>query len=257
MSERIVFSRDGAVLTLTINRPQARNAFTLEMYRDLKAAFEAADADPAARVLIITGAGHEAFAAGTDIAEFRAFDGADDAIAYEDFMDEVLGTIERCRLPTIAAIAGACTGGGAAIAARCDMRIAADNLRFGFPIARTLGNCLSQANLAQLASLIGPQRVKDIILTARLIEAPEALAIGLVGEVVRPEALMERAVSLAGKIARHAPLTLRATKEGLRRARLGETGSDHDLIGLCYGSADFREGMEAFLSKRPARWLGR
>jgi len=256
MSDHILFGTDGPIARLTINRAQARNALTLAMYRDIKARCEAVNEDKTLRALIITGAGTEAFAAGTDISEFRSFSSADDAIAYEDFMDEVLSAIERCRVPTIAAIAGACTGGGAAIAARCDMRIAGDNLRFGFPIARTLGNCLSQANLAQLAGLVGPQRVIDIIFTARLIEAPEALAIGLVSEVVSVQRLQAHANELARRIAEHAPLTLQATKEALRRARMGETRGDDDLISLCYGSADFREGIESFLSKRKARWTG-
>lgn len=257
MSGHILFSVDGTVATITINRPQARNAFTLDMYRELKAAIGQAEADLNLRALILTGAGGEAFAAGTDIGEFRSFASPDDAVAYEDFIDEVLGAIERCRLPTIAVIAGACTGGGAAIAARCDMRIAGDNLRFGFPIARTLGNCLSAENLGQLATLVGPQRVIDMIYTARLIEAGEALSIGLVSEVVAKADLAKRGMALAERIAGHAPLTLFATKEGLRRVRIGKAVADRDLVRLCYGSSDFREGMDAFLAKRAARWQGR
>lgn len=257
MSGHILFSVEGAVATLTINRPQARNAFTLDMYRELKQRIDMASADHQLRALILTGAGNEAFAAGTDIGEFRSFASPDDAVAYEDFIDEVLGSIERCRLPTIAVIAGACTGGGAAIAARCDMRIAGDNLRFGFPIARTLGNCLSAENLGQLANLVGPQRVIDMIFTARLIEAPEALSIGLVSEVLAKEDLARRGKALATRIAQHAPLTLYATKEGLRRVRVGKGISERDLVRLCYGSSDFREGMDAFLTKRAAHWQGR
>lgn len=257
MSQTLLFDIEGSIATITINRPQARNALTLPMYAALKKACDAASANAALRVLIITGAGQDAFAAGTDINEFRAFTGTESALAYENFMEEVLSAVERCRLPTIAAISGACTGGGAAIAARCDLRIAADTLRFGFPIARTLGNCLSQANLAQLASLIGPARVKDMIFTARLIAADEALAIGLVTEVVGKSEALNRARECAVELSDRAPLTLFATKEGLRRERLGERGHDQDLISLCYGSDDFREGMDAFLNKRSAAWSGR
>ena len=179
-------------------------------------------------------------------------------------MDRVLGALERLRVPTIAAIAGACTGGGAAIAAACDLRIATRDARFGFPIARTLGNCLSQGNLKRLSGLIGPARVKDIIFTARLVGAEEALAIGLIGEVVedRP-ALTARVDALAQLLAGHAPLTIQATKEGLRRLAEEEPtaeGAPHpgdDLILLCYMSQDFREGMEAFLGKRTPAWSGR
>ena len=163
-------------------------------------------------------------------------------------------------MPTIAAMAGACTGGGAGMAACCDRRIAAGTLRFGFPIARTLGNCLSVANYARLAALIGPARVKDMVFAARLIGAEEARAIGLVSEILPDAAaLAQRAEELARLVAAHAPLTLRATKEALRRIRDRSAlpgDADHDLLLMCYMSADFREGMEAFLGKRPPAWRG-
>jgi enoyl-CoA hydratase/carnithine racemase len=236
-----------------LNRPQARNALTFPMYERLA---EIA-ADPGAvRALVITGAGDKAFAAGTDINQFRAFNGAEDAMAYEGRIDRVLGTIERCPVPTIAAIAGACTGGGAAIAAACDLRIAAANARFGFPIARTLGNCLSMSNLARLSALVGTARVIEMIFTARLFTADEALGVGLVTEVLADApALLARASALAKLVAGHAPLTMRATREALRRLR-DNLPPDEDLIGLCYTSADFREGMDAFLTKRAPVWRG-
>jgi enoyl-CoA hydratase/carnithine racemase len=174
-------------------------------------------------------------------------------------MDGVFDRIERCPVPTIAAIAGACTGGGAAIAACCDLRITDARLKFGFPIARTLGNCLSVASLARLVSIVGQARVREMIFTARLIEAEEAKALGLVSEVL-PDAgaVMARAGELAHLLATHAPLTLRATKEGLRRLReQGPGAEDQDLIEMTYMSADFREGMEAFLAKRTPEWKGR
>ena len=173
----------------------------------------------------------------------------------------MLGAIERCTKPTIAAIAGACTGGGAAIAGVCDIRISSANLRYGFPIGRTLGNCLSMSNYARLHSLIGPALAKEIIFTSRLIEAEEAKRVGLVSEVL-PDvaALAARATELATLVAGQAPLTLRATKEAFRRLKeksLGTDDMDRDLILMCYMSADFREGMEAFLNKRPPVWTGK
>ncbi|MCJ2071694.1 enoyl-CoA hydratase/isomerase family protein [Methylobacterium sp. J-030] len=264
-TDELLFSIDeGGIARIVLNRPQARNALTFAMYQGLITCCEAIAGNPAAKALIITGAGEKAFAAGTDIAQFREFETAEDALGYERFMDRVLGTLERLRVPTIAAIAGACTGGGAAIAAACDLRIAARDSRFGFPIARTLGNCLSQGNLKRLSGLIGPARVKDIIFTARLVGAEEALAIGLIGEMVEDRtALTERVDTLAQLLAGHAPLTMQATKEGLRRLAeedAPEEGAAHpgdDLILLCYMSQDFREGMEAFLGKRPPNWSGR
>lgn len=249
--------RDG-IARVTFNRPQARNALTFAMYERLAAVCVEVDADRSIKAMLLTGAGDRAFAAGTDISQFRAFSTPEDALEYEARIDRVLGAVERCRVPTIAAIAGAATGGGAGIAAACDLRIAAANARFGFPVARTLGNCLSMNNYARLSALIGPARVKDLVFTARLIEAPEALAIGLISEVLGdPEALAECATALAMLVASHAPLTLQATKEALRRLRdnVGRT-EDKDLILMCYMSADFREGMDAFLTKRTPVWRG-
>ena len=249
--------RDG-IARVTFNRPQARNALTFAMYERLAAVCAEVDADRSIKAMLLTGAGDRAFAAGTDISQFRAFSTPEDALEYEARIDRVLGAVERCRVPTVAAIAGAATGGGAGIAAACDLRIAAANARFGFPVARTLGNCLSMNNYARLSALIGPARVKDLVFTARLIEAPEALAIGLVSEVLGdPEALAERATALAMLVASHAPLTLQATKEALRRLRDNAGGAgDKDLILMCYMSADFREGMDAFLTKRTPVWRG-
>jgi len=210
-------------------------------------------------VLVLTGAGDKAFAAGTDISEFKAMRTPEDALEYEARMDRVLGALERLQVPTIAAIAGACTGGGFGIAACCDLRIGAANARFGVPIGRTLGNCLSMSNYARLAALLGPARVKEIIFTARLIDAQEAHALGLLSEVL-PDyaALQTRADELARAVASHAPLTLRVTKEALRRIKEKMTPEeDRDLILLCYMSRDFREGMDAFLNKRAPNWTGK
>lgn len=256
-AQDLLFEVDGSVARITINRPEARNAFTFEMYERLAECCQAAGSDDSIKVLVVTGAGEKAFSAGTDISLFKNFKTAEDAIGYESFMEGVLGALERCRVPTIAAIAGACTGGGGAIAACCDLRIGTADTKFGFPIARTLGNCLSVRNLARLSSLIGPARVKDMIFTARLIEATEALQIGLLTEIVAGRAeLDQRAAKLAGTIAGFAPLTLRATKEGLRRLQANEV-PDGDLISMCYTSEDFREGMDAFLEKRSPKWQGR
>ncbi len=255
MTDELLFEAADGIARITFNRPEQRNALTWAMYDGLVEAIRRVDADSGMRALILTGAGGKAFAAGTDIAQFRAFDGPADAIGYEERIDAVLNVLEACRVPTIAAIQGACIGGGAAIAACCDLRIAGAGVRFGFPIARTLGNCLSMANLARLSALIGAARVKELIFTARLIEAEEALRIGLVGEVVAAEALAVRADELARTIAGHAPLTLRSTKMALHKLQ-GRVAEDEALILMCYQSADFREGMEAFLAKRAPQFQG-
>ena len=184
---------------------------------------------------------------------------AEDALEFEERIDRVLGALEKVRVPTIAAIAGACTGGGAGIAACCDMRIGTATTRIGFPIARTLGNCLSMSNISRLVSLVGPAKTKDLIFTARLIEAPEALALGLLNEVVPDVAtLTRRADETARLVAGNAPITLEVTKEAVRRIRRTLTRDEgEDLILRAYLSADFREGMDAFLNKRSPQWQGK
>jgi enoyl-CoA hydratase/carnithine racemase len=240
----------------SFERPEARNALTYAMYEGVRDVCRDVPTDGSVRALVVTGSGGS-FAAGTDMALFRSFETAEDAWAYEARMEAVFEAIERCPVPTIAAVDGACTGGGATIAAACDLRLATRRLKFGVPVARTLGNCLSTANLARLARVLGPVRTRDILLTARLIEAEEARAIGLVQEVVDDaHALADGARDLARRLASHAPLTVRATKEGLRRLEAAAAVDDRDLIALCYTSADFKEGIDAFLAKRKPVWRG-
>jgi enoyl-CoA hydratase/carnithine racemase len=258
MSEQIIHRAEAGVAITTLNRPEARNALSFAMYDRLQALAAEINADPAIRAWIIEGA-PEAFAAGTDIAQFTSFRTARDAHAYEARIDAVLVGVERCGKPTIAAIAGACTGGGFALAAVCDLRLAAADARLGMPIARTLGNTLSMANHARLAALLGPARTLDLVLTARLMEAEEARAIGLVSEVLADHAALSvRARALAQTLCGHAPLTMRATKEAMRRLR--EAARDvpgDDLVAMCFTSEDFAEGVASFLSRRRPGWKGR
>lgn len=247
-----------STLWLTFNRPASRNALTFGMYEALADVCANVPTDGSVRAIVISGAGGKAFAAGTDMTQFRAFQTAQDALDYEAQIEAVLDAVERCKLPTIAAIHGACTGGGASIAAVCDLRIASAGLKFGFPIARTLGNCLAAGNLARLTALIGAGRVREMIFTARLMLADEALATGLVSEVLPDEnALLTRATELAAQVGAMAPLTLRATKEAMRRNRAAVQVDDEDLIAMCYMSDDFRTGMEAFLNKTKPDWTGK
>jgi enoyl-CoA hydratase len=258
VSGEILYEINDGIGRVTFNRPQARNAFTFRMYEQLAEICQQAENDSSVKVLLLTGAGDKAFAAGTDISEFKSFSTAQDALDYESRIERVLTALENSRLPTIAAIAGVCTGGGFTIAGCSDLRIGAANARFGVPIGRTLGNCLSMSNYVRMAALLGPARVKDIIFTARLIDAEEACKIGLLGEVLADyDSLQRRADELARTVASQAPLTLRATKEALRRIREKmNPEEDRDLVLMCYMSRDFREGMDAFLNKRPPKWTG-
>ena len=257
---QIQFESHEAVAFLTFNRPEARNALTWEMYDGLVETCERVDGDDEIRVLVIRGAGGAAFAAGTDISQFTSFRTREDAIAYERRLDAVIDRLERVKAATIAQVQGVATGGGCAIAIACDLRVCTPRARFGMPIARTLGNCLSAANYARLLDAIGPGRVKDLLFTGRLVDASEAASIGLVTRVA-DEATIEGVVrELAAAIAVNAPLTIRATKEALRRiqvARRLAPGQADDLIELCYVSEDFREGVAAFLGKRRPQFRGR
>ena len=259
MSDEILTSLDGGVLTVTLNRPEKYNALTFTMYDRIAEICATVPADGSVKAIVFRGAGGKAFAAGTDISLFRSFETPEQGIAYEKNADKVFTALERCPVPTIAAITGACTGGGAAIAAVCDMRIASKSLKYGFPIARTLGNCLSAASLERLVALMGEATVIDMIYTSRLIEADEALRIGLVNGIVEDHAAVDaRADALARQIAGHAPLTMRVTKELLRRLRQRQGAvDDDDLVGMVYSSADFKEGLEAFLAKRKPNWQGK
>lgn len=255
----ILHERRGRIAWTTLNRPQSRNALTFGMYEGLFEEAARLGADDSVRAWVITGAGGKAFAAGTDISQFREFRTGQDALDYEKRIDRVLSAIEDCPKPVIAAIAGACTGGGLGIAGVCDLRIAAANARFGVPVARTLGNTLSTMNIARFAALIGPARLKDLVFRARLMDAAEALSAGFLSEVVEePEALEAKAMELAETVAGMAPRTLTATKFALKRLRLaaGQIHGD-DLVEMCFGSEDFREGVAAFLEKRPPNWTGR
>ncbi|HLH69469.1 MAG TPA: enoyl-CoA hydratase/isomerase family protein [Candidatus Dormibacteraeota bacterium] len=255
----LIAERWGAVQWVIFNRPRARNAMTWHMYERLVEVCQEVSEDRSVKAMVLTGAGGRAFVAGTDISQFRSFTTAQHALDYEARGNHVMRTLEMVRVPTIAAIAGACTGGGAGMAACCDIRIASPSARYGFPIARTLGNCLSMQNYARLFALLGPAKTKDIILRARLMDASEMLACGLVSEVVPDEeTLVPRAQELAEQMAEHAPLTMEVTKEAMLRIRdrLVPEGADSDLVLKAYLSHDFREGVQAFLDKRKPEWRG-
>jgi enoyl-CoA hydratase len=256
----IEFHTDGPIAFVTFNRPEARNALTWAMYDGLVEACERVDGADDVRVLVLRGAGGGAFAAGTDISQFTAFASRQDAIAYERRLDAVIDRLERVRVATIAQVEGVATGGGCAIALACDLRVCAPGARFGMPIARTLGNCLSAANYARMIDAMGPARVKDLLLTGRLIDAAEAASFGLVSRVMSADDVEGRVRELAATIAANAPLTIRATKEAVRRIqaarRLAPDATD-DLVAECYLSEDFKEGVAAFLAKRSPRFRGR
>jgi len=258
MNSEVLVDRDGPIVTLTFNRPEARNAMTWGMYERLYQTCEEVDADDAVRVLVLRGAGGKAFVAGTDISQFQAFKTAEDGLEYERGGDRRVGRLERVTKPVIAQIEGYAVGGGFGLAAVSDLRIATPDARFGVPIARTLGNCLSMEAYSRFVDLFGPSRLKELIFTARLLSAEEALRAGFVHEIVPADAIAARVRALAEQIAEHAPITLRVTKEAIRRIQEQRRAhGGEDLIALTYTSADFAEGVRAFLEKRKPRWTGK
>lgn len=256
----IVCEQRGAVAWVTFDRPQARNAFTYDMYTRLTALCAELTADDATRVIVFQGRGDEAFVSGSDIRRVGEIRTREEALDYERHIEQAIGGVERIPKPTIALIRGVVTGGGAAIALACDLRVAADNARFGVPIARTIGNTMSLRNLARMVEIVGPALTKDLLFTARLATAGEALRAGAFSEVVPLGAIEERVGALAAQIAGNAPLTVRATKLGVLRiieAARERIGAGEDIVELAYTSADFQEGVAAFLEKRRPEWSGR
>jgi enoyl-CoA hydratase/carnithine racemase len=254
----VLVSRDGPIVTLTFNRPEARNAMTWGMYQKLYDTCEEVDADESIRVLVLKGAGGKAFVAGTDISQFTKFKGAEDGLQYERDGDKRAGRISRVTKPVIAQIEGAAVGGGFGIAAGADIRIATPEARFGLPMARTLGNCLSMGNYAKFMEALGASRLKEMMMRARLLSAQEALAAGFVHEIVPAAEIDAKVAAIAKEVASHAPITLAVTKEAIRRLQAARALPDgDDLVAKTYASADFKEGVSAFVAKRPPRWTGR
>jgi enoyl-CoA hydratase len=254
------FEIDGAVAFLTFNRPDARNAMTWSMYEALTRACDDVDANDSVRVFVLKGAGGRAFVSGTDISQFTQFTTRSDAIDYERRLDAVFDRLERVQKPTIAQVEGVAAGGGCVIALSCDLRVCTPHARFGVPIARTLGNCLSAANYQRLIDLVGPARTKDLLFTGRLVDASEALSLGLATRVVEPAAIDAEVRALALTLTEHAALTMHATKTMVRQilaARRVAVPDADDLIAQCYGSDDFKEGVAAFLAKRSPKFSGR
>ena len=257
MTEGVVHLEiQGKLATVTFDRPQERNAMTWAMYGQLGVFCEQLRQDTSVRAVLFRGAGGKAFVAGTDIAQFLEFKDGDAGVAYEKRIDLCIGMLEALPMPTVALVEGWAVGGGVAIATACDFRIATPESKFGVPIARTLGNCLSVSNLARLVGAFGAQRVRRVLLLADMITADEALASGYLHAVVAAGELQAQGVALAQKLAALAPVTQAVAKEALRRLEQHHLPDGEDLIRRAYGSKDFREGVQAFTAKRPPVWTG-
>jgi enoyl-CoA hydratase len=255
----ILIDHSGGITQVIFNRLEVRNALTFEMYDRIYDLCDEASKNREIKAIVFAGSDSSAFASGTDISLLQQIRNGKDGIDYEERIERVVGAVERCGVPTIAAIAGACTGGGAALATACDLRIGAKNMKFGYPMARTLGNCLSLSNCARLSFLIGPGRFKELLFTARLMGAEEAYAAGLISEIVDdPKELLARARAVAELIIQHAPLTIWAAREAVRRIYEKLQSVDFaDVIEQTYGSNDFRSGVDAFARRERPKWGAR
>ncbi|WP_067969410.1 enoyl-CoA hydratase/isomerase family protein [Nocardiopsis trehalosi] len=252
----LLVEADGPVLRVVFNRPQVRNAMTFAMYEGLFEACERADADPAIRVMVLSGAGGEAFVAGTDIAQFAGFTSGADGVDYERRIGRVVRRLESVDVPTVAAVRGPCVGGGLLVAAVCDLRIADPTARFGVPVARTLGNCLSMDSHALLVHHLGPARALDLLLRARLLTGEEAHAAGFVAELAEDGGLDAAVDATVRRLLGHAPLTMWAAKEAVRRLRRANVPEGDDIVDRVFGSNDFHRGVDAFLTKQRPAWQG-
>ncbi len=250
------FERRGATAVITFDRPSARNAMTWSMYEQLEAILDRVRGERDLRVAVLRGAGGH-FVAGTDIAQFVDFRSGDDGVAYERRLEAVLSKLESLPVATIAAVEGSAVGGGMALATACDLRVCTPDARFGVPIAKTVGNCLSMANYARLVASLGAARTSAMLFTAELMGAEEARAVGFVVRVVAPGELEDTVDALGARVASHSPITLQVTREAIRRIVQSASGNGDDLVRRVYESRDFHEGVAAFIEKRTPRWEGR
>jgi enoyl-CoA hydratase/carnithine racemase len=253
------FSVEAPAAFFTISRPDAGNAMTWTMYDALVDACDRADALTDLRAFVIRANG-ATFCTGTDISQFTGFSTREDGVAYERRLEECVARLERVKVPTIAQVEGIAAGAGCVIALACDLRVCTPAAKFGVPIARTLGNGLSFENCARLVEHFGFARTSRILMTGEFIDAAEAAASGAVTKLTETGEIRKAVAELVLAIARNAPLTIRAAKAAMSRLRGDRTnagGEIADLVADCYASADFREGVSAFLAKRPPKFTGR
>jgi enoyl-CoA hydratase len=260
-TDRILASVENGVGWITFNHPERRNAMSLDMWQGLGIAAEAFERDPQVRVVVLRGAGGKAFVSGADISEFEQHRAdAAQKKTYDQIAARGHAGLSALSKPLVAMIQGYCVGGGLAIALAADVRFASADARFAIPAAR-LGLGYDYRGIAALARLVGPSAAKDILFSARFLEADEALRLGLVNFVADAAQLEEQVRQYAARIADNAPLTVHAAKRALqlfeRYADAQDSGETAALVLRCFDSEDYKEGRRAFLAKRQPQFHGR
>jgi enoyl-CoA hydratase len=259
-SEKMISKVDGGVGWMIFNNPERHNAISLEMWEAALEIMAGFSADPAVRVMVVTGAGGKAFASGADISKFKDERQAAEAVAhYQATTQKAYSAIQGMAIPTIAMIRGYCIGGGTAAAVCCDLRICTENAKFGVPAAK-LGLGYGMQRAQPLVDLVGPAYAKEMFFTGRQFDAREAERMGLVNRVVADDQLEPTVEELARTIAGNAPLTVRAAKlvvgELLKDAQDRDVAATERAVDACFKSNDYKEGQAAFAEKRKPRFTG-
>lgn len=254
---QVVYELRGSIAHITFDHVAARNAMTVGMYQSLKSICQVIAKDNRVRVAIFRGAGGKSFVSGSDIAQFSSFASGEDGVRYEEGIDDYLSPLATLPIPSIAVIDGMAVGGGLAIASCCDFRISSPAAKFGVPIAKTLGNCLSAGNVAWLVAHLGINIVKRMLLLAEMISAEELLKQGYIYTTHEPEDLGKEADILAERLSSLAPITQKASKLVLARLLKDQLPNCDDLIAQTYGSQDFKNGVASFLKGEPPVWTGK
>lgn len=259
-SEKMIAKKQDGVGWMILNNPERHNAISLEMWDAALEIMADFRADPAVRVMVLTGAGGKAFASGADISKFKDERQEAEALArYQDTTQRAYAAIQAMPIPTIAMVRGYCIGGGTAVAVCCDLRICNEGAKFGIPAAK-LGLGYGMGRAKPLVDVVGPAYAKEMFFTGRQFDAQEALRMGLVNRVVADEALEAHVQDMARTIAENAPLTVRCAKavvgELMKDAQERDVAATERAVQACFHSADYKEGQAAFMEKRKPRFVG-